>query len=290
MARPPRLLVVADGPRDTHPEDSLKTAEVRNLIERGVDWDCEVVTNYSDKNLGCARRVASGLDWAFSKEERLIVLEDDCLPDFSFFRFCDELLERYKDDKRVAQICGCPKAFSQVRRNTSYVFTRFGPIWGWASWRRAWEFYDLEMKDWPQVKSSGRLRAYCQSDAEYRKRVAIYDAHCPTSSAYNPKSNTWDYQWSYARLANGMVNIMPTVNLIKNIGFDGSGTHTTGGTFTLKQFSLDFPLVHPSKVAIEPDFEKMYSKIYSRNGLGVRRLCRRVQRYFYSLLNKLSVK
>ena len=119
QAQPPRLLVIADGPRPAHPDDVKLCADVRNIVDEGVDWPCEVERNYAVGNLGCALRVSSGLTWAFSRAERLVVIEDDCLPDPSFFWFCDELLGRYADDTRIGQICGCPRYFSTIDRSTT---------------------------------------------------------------------------------------------------------------------------------------------------------------------------
>lgn len=131
-ARPPKLLVVADGPRADHPDDVEKCAAVRAIID-GIDWDCKVLTNYSDINLGCKRRVSSGLDWVFDTVEEAIILEDDCLPHPAFFRFCEEMLNKYRDDKRIAMISGDNFQFGRKRTEYSYYFSRYPHIWGWAS-------------------------------------------------------------------------------------------------------------------------------------------------------------
>ena len=128
-ARPPKLLVIADGPRADHPADVEKCAAVRAIID-GVDWDCEVLKNYSDVNLGCKRRVSSGLDWVFDTVEEAIILEDDCLPHPTFFRFCEEMLEKYRDDKRIAMISGDNLQFGRKRTGYSYYFSRYPHIWG----------------------------------------------------------------------------------------------------------------------------------------------------------------
>src|SRR5687767_13684909 len=141
-ARPPRLLVVADGPRADRPDDGELCHQTRAIIER-VDWPCEVMKDYSDTNLGCRKRVSSGLDWVFSNVADAIILEDDCLPEPSFFPFCEELLERYRDDERVAMIRA--GNFLEGRRvaSTSYYFSRWFHIWGWATWARAWKHNDV---------------------------------------------------------------------------------------------------------------------------------------------------
>src|SRR5512139_3287315 len=146
-ARPPKLLVVADGPRANRSGEAEKCAATRAIIDR-VDWDCEVLTNFSDTNLGCKNRVSSGIDWVFEQVPEAIILEDDCLPHPTFFRFCEELLERYRDDERIGMISGDNFQLGQKRTDASYYFSRYNHIWGWASWRRAWRHYDREASAW----------------------------------------------------------------------------------------------------------------------------------------------
>jgi hypothetical protein len=146
---PSVLLVVADGPRPNLKREEELCQDARTIID-GVNWPCRVLKNYSDTHQGCKRRMSTGLDWVFNTVDRAIVLEDDCLPDPSFFPYCEELLERFSDDKRIMQICGTnvdPVPSPQY----SYTFSKYGPVWGWASWRRAWREYDVSMKAWPQV-------------------------------------------------------------------------------------------------------------------------------------------
>lgn len=144
-AKPKTLFVIADGPRSDHPGDIKKCAEARSIIE-SVDWDCTVHKNYSDINLGCGRRLASGISWVFEKVEEAIILEDDCLPHPTFFRFCKELLERYRDDERIMQINGQNFQHKSMRTSYSYLFSYSNNCWGWATWRRAWQHFDMEMR------------------------------------------------------------------------------------------------------------------------------------------------
>ena len=256
-ARPPRLLVVADGPRETRPEDVEKCRAVRALIDEGVDWPCTVERNYAIQNLGCAHRVASGLTWAFERSEQLVVVEDDCLPDPSFFEFCDELLDRYAADTRVGQICGCSRYVSKVERDTSYIFSRYGPIWGWASWRRAWKTYDLSMKTWPRFRSMKGLDGVTQSAAEAKFRTALYDGlHS------NPQVSTWDFQWGYAKLSQGLLSIIPCRNLVTNIGGGADATHAVGRSdLKLDAQSMPRPLIHPDFILPDAKFDRMYSSM-----------------------------
>lgn len=239
-AKPRKLLVVADGPRPEKAGEAGKCEQTRKIIS-SVDWDCEVLTNYSDVNLGCKRRVSSGLDWVFETVEEAIVLEDDCLPSPSFFPFCEELLARYSDDSRVMQICG--SNYLDAGTDESYFFSKYGPIWGWASWSRAWKFYDVDMKLWPNIKKNRLHYDFCFNENEVAAREEIFD------SVFSGHIDTWDYQWVFAKLINSGLSIVPQKNLITNIGFGEEATHTTSKNdkrSLLKRNELDFPLNHPA--------------------------------------------
>jgi hypothetical protein len=248
--RPPRLLVVADGPREGRPTEAEACARTRAVIEQ-VDWDCELSTNFSETNLGCRNRVSSGLDWVFSREDRAIVLEDDCLPSQSFFRFCDESLERYAMDSRIMQICGFNQFGELPGYPYSYLFSKFGPIWGWASWRRAWANYDVNMSLWPRVKSEHAL-GFCDTDAEIRWRSALYDR------LVSGALDTWDYQWGFAKMINSGLSVVPSRNLVTNIGFGPEATHTTHVLAATPRHELSFPLRPPPWLLRDTAFDRAY--------------------------------
>lgn len=212
--RPRTLLLVADGPRSD--AERVLCEQAREVVSR-VDWPCEVLTEFSPQNLGCKRRVSSGLDWVFSQVPEAIVLEDDCLPAPSFFPYCQTLLARYRDDERVMHISG-DNFQKQPRTPNSYYFSRYVHVWGWASWSRAWKHYDVKMTSWPQRKSS--LLASCSSARERTYWVEIFDA------VHAGAINTWDYQWFYTCWNRGALAAMPEVNLVSNLGFRADGTHT----------------------------------------------------------------
>ena len=242
-AKPEKLLVVADGPRADRAGEAQRCLEARSVIER-VDWDCEVLTNYADENMGCKRRVSSGLTWVFETVEEAIVLEDDCLPHASFFPFCEELLERYRTDERVTMISGDNFQFNRRRTPYSYYFTRYVHIWGWASWRRAWQHYDVEMKLWPELRETNWLADILGQEeaAEYWRQIF--------ELVYAGRIDTWDYQWAFACWMQNGLSIVPEVNLISNIGFGDAATHTHAGNTVNKLANLppvemDFPLKHP---------------------------------------------
>jgi len=242
--QPARFYVAADGPRLNIPGEVEKCKRVRGIAS-AVDWDCDMHTLFRDKNLGCRVAVSSAINWFFEHESEGIILEDDCLPSLSFYWFCEELLDRYRDDSRIMQICGSNFSHSRNRNQCSYYFSKYGPIWGWASWRRAWEYYDVEMKLWPEVKKKKILNNFCDSKKERKYRENIYDR------VFSGLINTWDYQWGFAKLINSGLSIIPVINMISNIGFAGDGTHIINDNSpfaSMKALDVDFPLQHPQMI------------------------------------------
>ena len=241
-ARPARLLVVADGPRATRPDDAENCRLTREIVA-GVDWPCEVQTNFSESNLGCKRRVSSGLDWVFGEVEEAIILEDDCLPHPDFFPFCAELLEKYRYDNRIFHISGNHFRTKGERNPDSYYFSRYSFIWGWASWRRAWKHYDVEMKLWPAVRDGNWLRDFLGDESAARRFTREFQA------IYDGKVDTWDFQWGLACWIHSGLAIRPHVNLISNIGFSADATHTKDPDYpgaNMPAEPMAFPLRHPA--------------------------------------------
>lgn len=247
QARPPRLYVAADGAREGRPgEDAL--CEATRRVATQVDWPCEVRTLFRDRNLGCKTAVSSAITWFFEHEEQGVILEDDCLPAPVFFAYCDELLEKYRDDERVTCISGDNFLPDSVRQQLtdSYYFSVFNHIWGWASWRRAWQGYDVNMSDWSLERGKATLKRVFPDNPPLRRiwlgtldRVA------------RGEINTWDYQWVYHCWRAGGLTCLPSVNLISNIGFDERATHTVDGSNQLAALptqSLVMPLKHPVEV------------------------------------------
>ena len=246
--RPPKLLVVADGPRSDHPGELEKCAETRAIIER-VDWDCEVITNISDENMGCRKRVSSGIDWVFDQVPEAIILEDDCLPHPDFFRYCQDLLDYYRDDTRVMVISGDNFQFGKKRGNYSYYFSRYAHIWGWASWRRAWKLYDVDITNWPEVRDSHALD-YIYTNKKEKK---YWEKNFNT--IYSKLIDTWDYQWVFTCWSQNGLSVLPQHNMISNIGFNADATHTQCDSqlSKLPVDGMEFPLRHPSSVL--PDIQ-----------------------------------
>jgi len=231
QAKPKRLFVVADGPRFA--AEAEKCAQARAIIKR-VDWECDVFTNYSDKNIGCGRRVASGIEWVFSEVEEAIFLEDDTLPDASFFPYCEVLLEHYRHDERIMTINGNNFQSGRSKTEYSYHFSKYCSCWGWASWRRAWKHYDYEMKTWPAFKQAGMMKMICADPHEQQFWTRLFD-----SMYENPVGiDTWDHQWKYACWSQNGLAIEPSVNLVANIGLGRpDASHTTGHNPLLAELS-----------------------------------------------------
>ena len=243
QARPSKLLVVADGPRDSRAGEAARCEQTRAIIKR-VDWDCEVITNFADRNMGCKLRVSSGIDWIFEQVEEAIILEDDCLPDPSFFRFCDEMLERYRDNERVGMVSGGNLQFGRHRGIGSYYFSKYTHIWGWASWRRAWKHYDRDITHWPEFKAQGLLEQMFATPGEQTYWQNSFQW------VHEGSLDTWDVSWTFTALTHGLLQVVPNVNLISNIGFgaDATHTHVVGVHANLPTEAIEFPLQHPTFV------------------------------------------
>ena len=258
QAKPSKLLVVADGARQGKIGEAEKCTATRAIID-SVDWECEVLTNYSDVNLGCKRRVSSGIDWVFEQVEEAIILEDDCLPDPSFFPYCEELLEKYKHDTRIMAISGTNFQFGHKRTTDSYYFSRFPYIWGWATWRRAWKHYDVEMTLWNTIIDGGWLGDILQDDSAVKSWQQSFQA------VYDGKIDTWDYQWTFTCWLQSALAIVPSINLVSNIGFGAEATHTTNEVNDLASIPVEsmlFPLKHPEFVVRDMQTDNYVQKTF----------------------------
>jgi hypothetical protein len=250
-ARPPKLLVVADGPR-ADKSGEREQCELTRAIIKKVDWDCEVLTNFAETNMGCKMRVASGIDWIFEQVEEAIILEDDCLPEQSFFQYCEEMLIKYRDNPRVGMVSGGNLQFGHQRGQSSYYFSRYTHIWGWASWRRAWQHYDREITKWPAFRDEGWLEEMFRTQGE-----RDYWRHS-FNAVYDGSLDTWDCSWTFTALINGMLQIVPNVNLISNIGFGPNATHThvVGIHAEMPTQPIAFPLKHPNFVLADQQADR----------------------------------
>jgi hypothetical protein len=275
-ARPAKLYVVADGPRAGRPGEAALCGQVRALVEEGVDWPCEVVRDYAPANLGLAQRVSSGLDAVFARESEAIILEDDCVPDPTFFPFCAELLERYRDEPRVAQISGCTFQDEGGQNPASYYFSRYPHCWGWATWSRAWRHYDHAMTAWPDSRGTAWLDALIPEPAERRMWESCFDA---TAAG---RVDSWAYRWTLAVWRHGSLSIQPYRNLVANIGFGAGATHTHGHNPAASPpvLPMRFPLVHPASLAQDAAADERTSRRVFRPAALLTRLARRLRRIF----------
>lgn len=221
-AQPAKLLVVCDGPRSSVPSDAERIARVRETIDAEVDWPCEIRRNYADLNMGCRDRVVSGLDWAFSLEEEAIILEDDCLPDLSFFKYCESLLGKYRDEPKVMHIGGNNFQNKNGAASKSYFFSKYNHVWGWATWRRAWRLLDMKATCWISFEGRRKVEATFDSAREAAYWSSIFDGLVNTKAT----EDVWDYYWTLACWYNRGLATYPTVNLVQNIGIGCDATHT----------------------------------------------------------------
>ena len=237
QSKPARLYLIADGPRDADETEICR--KVRAIVGQ-VDWDCEVKRNYAETNLGLRDRIISGLDWVFEQEERAIILEDDCLPHPSFFRFCEELLEHYQADPHVMHISGNNFLKGRNISSASYYFSKYAHIWGWATWRRAWSLF----QSWDTFSPALDVRIF-RSRSERDLWTNLLG-----QLRSQRMDHTWDYQWALVCMAYKSLCIMPKNNLVSNIGFGQAATHTQDESWlaNMPLVPMEFPLIHPEKM------------------------------------------
>jgi hypothetical protein len=287
--QPASLYIAADGPRPDKPGEDKICAEVKNIILSNIDWDCEVKTLFREHNMGCGKAVSEAITWFFEDVEEGIILEDDCLPDLSFFSFCENLLKKYADDERIFIITGTNLSVELRNLKSSYVFSNYAGIWGWATWKRAWNKYDYAMENWEQESNQLIVSRFFENKNElefYREKFA--------NTFLNIDVTTWDYQWFYTRIIHGALGIIPAKNLISNIGFADTATHTFdpfAKEANLKTFKISKNLIHPSSIGIDDVFENVFmcppeirkKNIYLHSKQTLLKMCK-------MLFNKLNLK
>jgi len=275
QAKPEKLYVVSDAAKPGDTENAEKVKRCREYVEAAVDWGCEFHKIYAESNMGCRDRVSSGISEVLEKEEDTIILEDDILPAPVFFEYCTELLDHYRYDPKVMMISGC-NLLKEAPVETPYTFSCFASIWGWATWARAWEHYDVKVADWPEVKASGKLKRVMRGfPYEVFKREI--------DSVYTGVKDTWDIQWDYCRDINRGLGIVPRENLISNIGFGADATHTTWEAtedFTYGKMTLPFSEHPPVKR------DTVYDAAYIRKNYGSGRVKRFIKKRLGGILQK----
>lgn len=262
--RPDRLFIIADGARNA--DEASKCAETRRVVEQ-VDWPCEVQRNYSEPNMGCRNRIASGLDWVFSQVPEAIVLEDDCVPAPSFFGFCTELLERYRTTERVMHICGS-NYLGRRDGPYSYHFSRYPHLSGWAGWARAWRRIDLHLKRWREFKRR-RASEIFKDTIERKHWIRKFR---PIASG--ERTDSWGYPWWYSVWMEDGLAIVPTENRVTNIGFGPEATHTREDSplANVPANEISSALIHPPDLRVDEAADgEMFDKILGGARLKLRR-------------------
>ena len=241
QVRPAKLYVAGDAHRPEKKGEKERCAETRKIVDR-IDWDCEVKTLFQDKNLGPKTAVSTAITWFFEHEEQGVILEHDCLPDPSFFQFCEELLEKYKDDTRIGHIGGNNFLQGIVDNEFSYDFCLYSHIWGWATWRRAWKNYDVNFPFWDEQKDKRSFLFRNMWDKIY------YSSFIPDTVHSRNGINTWDTQWFFTLRLQNQLSIYPSINLVENIGLgDPNAVHTSKKVkkYLVSAAPIAFPLKHP---------------------------------------------
>ena len=248
--KPAKMYLVSDGPRENIVDEEKKVNSIRRYLDEHVDWDCQIYKNYAEKNMGCGKRMSSGISWAFEQEEKLIIIEDDCLPDLSFFRYCEELLELYKEDENIMLIGGS-NSIEEMEGEDSFVFTPYLENWGWATWKRTWEKYDYDILSWEGRKIPPYMKTFMSDKAiDFYARLFYL--------VYTHELDTWDYQLQYLIFQQEALTIAPQKCLVKNIGFGPDATHTKTKPDKLysEDHRISFPMQIPSCVKNNEEYTK----------------------------------
>lgn len=259
--KPKELFIAADGPRTDKPGEKERCEEARKITEK-IDWPCEVKRLYRENNLGCKYAVSGAIDWFFKKVEEGIILEDDCLPDRSFFEFCNSLLSKYRDNAKIMHISGDNYLPHIKNVSNEYYFSRYPNIWGWATWKRAWNRYNVNIVNWREKISKNTFedmslieRTYWSNNFDMVSKNLI---------------DTWDYQWVYTVFKYGY-SIAPGSNLVTNIGHNKNATHAS--KFRSKSFKtgrIISSLKHPKKIYINRKNDSYVAKnVYYINVLMI---------------------
>lgn len=257
-AKPQKLYIASDGPRNGRGGEKEIVDSVRKYVLDNINWECEIKTLFREKNLGCKVAVSSAIDWFFENEEEGIILEDDCLPDLSFFQFCQELLEKYRNDERVAIISG--NNFNDKKiGEADYYFKRIPHIWGWATWKRVWDKYDVNMSQYAEFKKNNKIKEIWSNKKVQRYWNYIF------SEVLNGSIDTWDYQLTFCCFNNNLLNICPNKNLVKNIGFGEGSTNTIlrdKDAEIVKNESVLFPMSCPEDVFYSEYSDYQVNRMY----------------------------
>jgi hypothetical protein len=289
--KPQKLFLIQDGPRPDKPDDIIKIQKCRDIVEH-IDWDCKVYRNYSDVNLGCGKRVSTGVTWAFEHVDRLAIIEDDCVPSEGFFAFCSEVLERYCNDERVDMISGMNNLEVYEETQYDYFFSESGSIWGWATWKRVWDKIDFNLDVVDDPYATKLLIAHCG------KQLVDDCIKMRQKIAKGIKMSSWTLQRCVNMYLNSGLIVVPKRNLITNIGLSEDGANSVSSIkmiprgmrqiYFMRSYSIELPLKHPPIVMADNIFTKKLDRVMGSSGFLQRRY-RRIESLFYRLIYKRSL-
>ena len=251
--QPKELFFAVDGPRNSEEEHIVQ--QVRNVVME-IDWDCEIHKRFSSVNKGCKQGVFDAIDWFFEEVPQGVILEDDCIPSLSFLNFCEEMLDYFKEDQRIYSICGTNHGLRS--EHDSYYFSTFFQAWGWATWRRAWRGFDVNLKSWESFRKQFEVRDFMCSEMEAERQTNNFNL------VSKGDLDTWDYSWNFHVLMNHGLNVISNNNGVINIGHDDEATHTnvTDGSELYNQYDT-FPeeVIHPKFIVPNRSLERMYGSL-----------------------------
>lgn len=279
--QPSRLFIAADGPRHHKAGEKEKCEAARKLVLEGIDWPCEVKTLFREENLGCGKAVSGAISWFFDHVEEGIILEDDCVPDLSFFRFCEAMLEKYRHDERISIISGNNFQQGNWRGDGSYFFSGRCHIWGWATWKRTWKHFDLELTGWNTRTLKEVVRSYYTGKKELAFWKLMY------RQVKNRKVDSWALPFTFSVWRSGGINIIPNVNLVSNIGFGDEATHTGDkrDKFARIPAASLTGIIHPSVISVNEDADRFFFENYIP---APRPLWLRIAKSIYRNLRKIK--
>ncbi len=282
-ARPSILFLACDGARDSVESEAERVEQCKRIVE-DIDWECTVYYRYSDVNLGCGRGPESAISWAFEYVDRLVVLEDDCVPDDSFYPYMKELLDRYANDERVGLISGFNHFKEWDAGKHSYLFTKTGATLGWGTWKRVWRHYDYHVDLINDKYCESLLRKEFYSSSHAKKRISGWKK--ASVETKQKKVNYWDVQFGFVKYSQSYLCVVPKHNLIYNIGVGIGSTHTAsnevkewkfGQVLFMPTKSLELPLVHPEFVICDRNYDEQCSKKILRKSF-VKKLFGKIKR------------
>jgi len=282
-AKPEKLYFFNDGPRLGNKQDFKAREKIKRILDQ-VDWECELSTNYSEKNLGCELGVSGAISWVLEKEESVIIVEDDVVPAISFFYFAQEILEMYKFDKRIGMVSG--NNYTPIKFNEAdYIFSKYAHIWGWATWKRVWEKFDVTVPDLQKDLKNGLIKKIFHKREE--RKYFNYYFNRMFLAIKNKTINTWDTQFFYFLIRNEFLSIVPRVNLVTNIGVEG--THT-GDINSAHFWPTDEAFVlhkHPNKVECNTEYDYYHFKNHLNKAIKKKHILIRAKNKFLRLLKQL---